>query len=67
MKKIDKTTIDKAAAQAEQAMQQFALAYAPVAEKNFAKVLDAMRAAKISENHLQGSTGYGYGDGDGSG
>ena len=62
MKKIDQTTIDKAAAQAEQAMQQFALAYAPVAEKNFAKVLDAMRAAKISENHLQGSTGYGYGD-----
>ncbi len=62
MKKIDQTTLDKAAAQAEQAMQQFALSYAPVAEKNFAKVLDAMRAAKISENHLQGSTGYGYGD-----
>lgn len=43
-------------------MQQFSLRHAATVEKNFAKVLDAMRAAHISENHLKGSTGYGYGD-----
>lgn len=30
--------------------------------KNHAKVLEAFRRAKISDFHLQGSTGYGYGD-----
>jgi cystathionine beta-lyase family protein involved in aluminum resistance len=54
--------IERAAALAEQSMQEFARSYAPMAEKNFAKVLDAMRAARISETHLKDSTGYGYGD-----
>ena len=61
-KKITPEMLKQAEQKAEQAMQQFALQYAPLAEQNFAKVLDAMRHAKISENHLQGSTGYGYGD-----
>ncbi len=61
-KNITTAKLKQAEQQAEQAMQQFALRYAPLAEQNFARVLDALRANKISENHLQGSTGYGYGD-----
>lgn len=57
-----KMKLAAAAEAAEAAMQEFALRYAPVAEQNFARVLDAMRAHKISENHLRDSTGYGYGD-----
>lgn len=60
--KITPEILKQAEQKAEQAMQAFALRYAPLAEQNFARVLDALRAAKISENHLQGSTGYGYGD-----
>lgn len=52
----------EAAVLADETMQKFSLQHAPVVEKNFSKVLDAMRAARISENHLKGSTGYGYGD-----
>lgn len=52
----------RAAVAAEAAMQEFAAKYAPQAEKNFARVLDAMRRHKISENHLRDSSGYGYGD-----
>lgn len=52
----------RAAQVAEAAMQEFAAAYAPQAERNFARVLDAMRRHKISENHLRDCTGYGYGD-----
>lgn len=52
----------RAAEVAELAMQEFAAKYAPQAEKNFVRVLDAMRHHKISENHLGGATGYGYGD-----
>lgn len=48
--------------EAEAAMQAFAAGYAKTAEHNFARVLDALRAHKISENHLADSTGYGYGD-----
>lgn len=59
---MDRMSITEAAALAEQTMQEFSLRHAAVAEKNFAKVLDAMRAAHISENHMKGSTGYGYGD-----
>lgn len=62
MGNINRETIRAAAAAAEQAMQAYGAAFAPVAEQNFAKVLDAMRQAKISENHLRDSTGYGYGD-----
>ncbi len=54
--------LDNAAAAAEAAMQRFAAEYAPQAEENFARVLDAMRRHKISEAHLRDSTGYGYGD-----
>lgn len=46
----------------EAAMAEFASGCAAQAEANFAKVLDAMRRHKISENHLRDSTGYGYGD-----
>lgn len=60
------TDIEQKLAQAEReaaaAMQKFAAGYAEVAEHNFARVLDALRAHKISENHLTDSTGYGYGD-----
>lgn len=59
---ISKETLALAAARAERAMQEFGAAFAPTAERNFARVLDAMRAARISESHLGGSTGYGYGD-----
>ncbi len=52
----------RAEREAEAAMQEFAADYAAVAEHNFARVLDALRAHKISENHLTDSTGYGYGD-----
>lgn len=54
--------LQQAAEVAERAMNEFAARYAPLAEKNFARVLDAMRHHKISENHLRDSTGYGYGD-----
>lgn len=33
-----------------------------IEEQNQFKVIDAFRANRISEAHLQGSTGYGYGD-----
>ncbi len=59
---MERMSITEAAALAEETMQEFSLRHAAVAEKNFAKVLDAMRAAHISENHMKGSTGYGYGD-----
>lgn len=54
--------LQQAAKAAEAAMQKFAAAYAPQAEANFARVLDAMRHNKISETHLRDCTGYGYGD-----
>lgn len=54
--------LDRAGQAAAAAMQAFAPLYAPLAEQNFARVLDAMRRHKISENHLRDSTGYGYGD-----
>lgn len=59
---MDRMSIKEAAVLAEQTMQEFSLRHAPIVEKNFARVLDAMREARISENHMKDSTGYGYGD-----
>ena len=57
-----KNKLKRAGEAAEAAMNDFAPRYAPLAEQNFARVLDAMRRHKISEAHLRDSSGYGYGD-----
>lgn len=53
---------EQALEQANLAMEEYSKKHSPIAEKNLAKVLDAMRELKISDSHLKGSTGYGYGD-----
>ncbi|TEB06850.1 methionine gamma-lyase [Pelotomaculum schinkii] len=46
----------------EEEVQVFYRQIDKIALANHGKVLDAFRAARVSEYHLKGSTGYGYGD-----
>jgi len=46
----------------EREVQEYYKEVDKIALKNHKKVLEAFRAAKVSDFHLKGSTGYGYGD-----
>ena len=54
--------IAKIKANALAAMNRFSLIQQKVVENNTAKVLEAMRGCRVSEQHLKSSTGYGYHD-----
>lgn len=54
--------LDKLIENAAEKMQEFGLKRTAVEEANFAKVLAAFRACRVSEINLKTTSGYGYGD-----
>ncbi|MGI5892065.1 MAG: aminotransferase class I/II-fold pyridoxal phosphate-dependent enzyme [Bacillota bacterium] len=54
--------IERASVLATQAMEMYRPIIEKAEEKNFTRVLEAFRQAKISSYHFQASSGYGYND-----